>query len=54
MLGVGAPDDFDRGIGGNRVAISRLPRKAPGKDSFRLRRKVAARDEDFAASLIIA
>ena len=31
-----------------------LIRKAPGKDSFRLRRKVAAWDDDFLASLITA
>jgi predicted transposase YbfD/YdcC len=31
-----------------------LIRKAPGKDSFRLRRKVAAWDDDFLASLIAA
>jgi predicted transposase YbfD/YdcC len=31
-----------------------LIRKAPGKDSLRLRRKVAARDDDFLASLIAA
>lgn len=29
-----------------------LIRKAPGKDSFRLRRKVAAWDEDFLACLV--
>jgi hypothetical protein len=29
-------------------------RKAPGKDSMRLRRKVAAWDDDFLASLIAA
>jgi predicted transposase YbfD/YdcC len=29
-----------------------LIRKAPGKDSFRLRRKVAAWDDDFLASLL--
>ena len=31
-----------------------LIRKAPGKDSFRLRRKVAASDDDFLASLLTA
>ena len=31
-----------------------LIRKAPGKDSFRLRRKVAAWDDDFLASLLTA
>ncbi len=31
-----------------------LIRKAPGKDSLRLRRKVAAWDDDFLASLIAA
>ena len=31
-----------------------LIRKAPGKDSVRLRRKVAAWDDDFLASLIAA
>jgi transposase InsO family protein len=31
-----------------------LIRKAPGKDSFRLKRKVAAWDDDFLASLIAA
>jgi predicted transposase YbfD/YdcC len=31
-----------------------LIRKAPGKDSLRLRRKVAAWDDDFLASLIVA
>jgi predicted transposase YbfD/YdcC len=31
-----------------------LIRKAPGKDSLRLRRKVAAWDDDFLASLVIA
>jgi hypothetical protein len=29
-----------------------LLRKAPGKDSFRLRRKVAAWDDDFLANLL--
>jgi hypothetical protein len=29
-----------------------LIRKAPGKDSFRLERKVGAWDDDFLASLI--
>ena len=29
-------------------------RKAPGKDNFRLKRKVAAWDDDFLASLIAA
>jgi hypothetical protein len=31
-----------------------LIRRAPGKDSMRLRRKVAAWDDDFLASLITA
>jgi predicted transposase YbfD/YdcC len=31
-----------------------LIRKAHGKDSFRLKRKVAARDDDFLASVIAA
>ena len=31
-----------------------LIRRAPGKDSIRLRRKVAAWDDDFLASLIAA
>ena len=31
-----------------------LIRKAPGKDSFRLKRKVAAWDDEFLASLIAA
>jgi hypothetical protein len=31
-----------------------LTRRAPGKDSLRLRRKVAARDDDDLASLIAA
>ena len=31
-----------------------LLRKAPGKDSFRLRRKVAAWDDEFLASLVVA
>jgi hypothetical protein len=31
-----------------------LIRKAPGKDSLRVRRKVAAWDDDFLASLINA
>jgi predicted transposase YbfD/YdcC len=31
-----------------------LIRRAPGKDSFRLKRKVAAWDDDFLASLIAA
>jgi len=34
-----------------RMAIN-LIRRAPGKDSLRLKRKVAAWDEDFLASLI--
>jgi hypothetical protein len=32
----------------------KLIRRAPGKDSLRLRRKVAAWDDDFLASLIAA
>ena len=31
-----------------------LTRRAPGKDSLRLKRKVAAWDDDFLASLIAA
>jgi hypothetical protein len=31
-----------------------LTRRAPGKDSIRLRRKVAAWDDDYLASLIAA
>ncbi len=31
-----------------------LLRKAPGKDSLRLRRKVAAWDDDFLANIITA
>jgi len=31
-----------------------LIREAPGKDSFRLKRKIAAWDDDFLASLIAA
>jgi hypothetical protein len=31
-----------------------LMRKAPGKDSMRLKRKIAAWDDDFLASLVAA
>jgi hypothetical protein len=34
--------------------LSKLIRRAQGKDSLRLRRKVAAWDDDFLASLIAA
>jgi hypothetical protein len=34
--------------------VLNLIRKAPGKDSFRLKRKVAAWDDEFLASLIAA
>lgn len=36
-----------------RIALN-LTRKAPGKDSLRLRRKVAAWDDDYLASLLAA